>query len=58
MNLEPFSYINPCGKKGMQMTQVTDYFNNYSINQMQNALAHHFYAKMRYNALEIFKAKV
>lgn len=39
MDLQPFSFINPCGMKGMQMTQLIDLGVNKSISQVKHDLA-------------------
>jgi lipoyl(octanoyl) transferase len=31
MDLTPFSYINPCGYKGMQMTQIYDFYSRIEL---------------------------
>ena len=32
MDLEPFTRINPCGYKGLQITQVNDYIPGISVD--------------------------
>ena len=35
MDLEPFSYINPCGYEGLKVVQLKDYVNNISIKDVE-----------------------
>lgn len=35
MDLEPFTFINPCGYKGLKVTQISNYTNNVSINDVE-----------------------
>lgn len=48
MDLKPFSFINPCGFKGLNMTQLRDYGPT-SITQVKNDLIPYFLNKFRYN---------
>lgn len=38
MNLSPFAQINPCGFRGLQMTQISEFVSNISIKQVVNDL--------------------
>ena len=38
MDLSPFTWVNPCGLKGMQMTQVTDWAPQVQLPQIENTL--------------------
>jgi lipoyl(octanoyl) transferase len=42
MDLTPFSGINPCGFEQLQMTQIRDYVNNITVNQVQQYLSESF----------------
>ena len=35
MDLEPFSYINPCGYEGLKVAQLKDYVSNISIKDVE-----------------------
>ena len=35
MDLEPFSYINPCGYEGLEVVQLKDYVSNNSIKDVE-----------------------
>ena len=35
MELEPFSYINPCGYEGLKVVQLKDYVNNIAIKDVE-----------------------
>ena len=35
MDLEPFSYINPCGYEGLKVVQLKDYVNNIAIKDVE-----------------------
>ena len=35
MDLEPFSYINPCGYEGLKVVQLKDYVSNISIKYVE-----------------------
>ena len=35
MDLEPFSYINPCGYEGLKVVQLKDYVSNISIKDVE-----------------------
>ena len=35
MDLEPFSYINPCGYEGLEVVQLKDYVSNISIKDVE-----------------------
>ena len=35
MDLEPFSFINPCGYEGLQVTQIKDFNKNITIKDVE-----------------------
>ncbi len=41
MNLTPFSYINPCGYRGLQVTQTKDHGITDDCDTLSRKLAHH-----------------
>lgn len=47
MNLAPFSYIDPCGYNGLEMTQISNFFPEIKINQV-------FYDYTKYFILNYF----
>ncbi|MCB1827228.1 MAG: lipoyl(octanoyl) transferase LipB [Coxiellaceae bacterium] len=49
MDLTPFSYINPCGYRGMRMTQVKDLAPQTSINDIQEKIIPYFIQQFGYN---------
>ena len=36
MNLQPFTYINPCGYEGMQVTQIKDFKKDVTIKEVEH----------------------
>ncbi|WP_439647871.1 lipoyl(octanoyl) transferase LipB [Coxiella-like endosymbiont] len=38
MDLTPFTYINPCGFKGLMMTQIRDYVSNINLPTVRKAI--------------------
>ncbi|WP_264435351.1 lipoyl(octanoyl) transferase LipB [Coxiella endosymbiont of Dermacentor marginatus] len=38
MDLTPFTYINPCGFKGLTMTQVCNYVNDINLSSVRQAI--------------------
>ena len=38
MNLTPFTYINPCGFKGLNMTQIRDYVSDINLPTVRQAI--------------------
>ncbi|MEE4245030.1 MAG: lipoyl(octanoyl) transferase LipB [Kangiellaceae bacterium] len=49
LDLEPFSRINPCGYKGMAVTQVSDHYPVESIGSITDQLVAHLLANLGYN---------
>ncbi len=41
-DLEPFKGINPCGYKNLEMTKISNYCNNVTVNQAQQLFIKHF----------------
>ena len=35
MDLDPFKNINPCGYKGLQVTQIKDFYSNISLEKVK-----------------------
>ena len=35
MDLKPFSYINPCGYKGLEVAQIKDFNENITIKEVE-----------------------
>lgn len=50
MDLSPFSRINPCGFKNLQMTQISDFVPDVSIDQAANLLVNYLKANLGYPA--------
>ena len=42
MDLTPFSGINPCGFKQLEMTQISNYVNSISMNEVRQGLSNSF----------------
>lgn len=42
MDLTPFNYINPCGYKGLQMTQIKEYTTDFNQDEIANQMAQSF----------------
>ena len=34
MDLKPFTYINPCGYEGLEVTQIKDFKDNITLNDI------------------------
>ncbi len=51
MNLQPFKLINPCGYKGLEVIQLSDYINDVSLMQVQDKLAAHLANKLGYTEI-------
>lgn len=49
LDLTPFSYINPCGFKGLQMTQISDYAPNITVSQVRQEIIPYFLNHFGYN---------
>lgn len=49
MELEPFNRINPCGFKGLQMTQIRDFVSNITLDEVRTKIIPHFLAIFNYN---------
>ncbi len=49
MDLKPFTYINPCGFKGLAMSQVRDYLPHISLNTVKHELIPYFIKNFGYN---------
>lgn len=49
MDLTPFSFINPCGFKGLAMTQLQDYLTPISLDQVKRDLIPHFLNQFGYH---------
>ncbi len=52
MDLEPFSRINPCGHKGMQVTQTSDLGGPTDITAIAPGLCNHLAKQLGYNGLK------
>ncbi|OGT06527.1 MAG: octanoyltransferase [Gammaproteobacteria bacterium GWF2_41_13] len=50
MDLSPFSRINPCGFKNLQMKQISDFVPDASIDQTANLLVNYLKANLGYPA--------
>lgn len=51
MDLEPFSWINPCGYVGLAVTQIADFFPSGcvpNLEQVSSSLLHHFCQRFGY----------
>ncbi|MDO4641628.1 MAG: lipoyl(octanoyl) transferase LipB [Neisseria sp.] len=56
MDLTPFSYINPCGYAGLEMTQIADYVNpSPSLAEVADKLTAHLVDKLNLNMKETSK---
>lgn len=53
MDLTPFTYINPCGFKGLMMTQVRDYVSNINLPTVRQAIIRPLLKNFGYNQLLI-----
>lgn len=49
MNLVPFSYINPCGFKGLSITQIADYQTTITIEEAKEQMMGYFVETFSYN---------
>ncbi|MCP3851724.1 MAG: lipoyl(octanoyl) transferase LipB [Gammaproteobacteria bacterium] len=49
MNLSPFKLINPCGYKGLEVIQLSDYIENINLAQVQQKLTEHLVNNLDYN---------
>lgn len=49
MDLTPFSFINPCGFKGLKMTQIRDFHPAISLKEAENYFINAFLQHFRYN---------
>lgn len=61
MDLEPFSYIHPCGYQDLQMTQLKDYFNVNEapdLNTVGQQFVHLFAQSMQYSTVYQDKHRV
>ena len=54
MDLTPFSYINPCGFKGLSMAQLRDFVPTITLDTVKRDLMPYFVKNFRYNHLDIF----
>jgi lipoyl(octanoyl) transferase len=50
MDLTPFSYINPCGHQGMQMTQIKNFSNPVTVKEVKKLLISAIEINFGYNA--------
>jgi len=48
MNIAPFSYINPCGYKGLAMSQVSDYIEDITIHEVAHGISKYFVRGFKY----------
>ncbi|GAA5099836.1 lipoyl(octanoyl) transferase LipB [Wohlfahrtiimonas larvae] len=44
MDLQPFSYINPCGYQGLKMINISDLHKNFDINMLKSKFIEYFVA--------------
>ena len=51
MNLEPFSWIHPCGFKELQMTQLTAHYHHPNTQEIGKRLIHYLMKKLRYTTV-------
>lgn len=49
MDLAPFRHINPCGYAGLEVTQLRDLGLTDPLEAVEDALLHHFLARLRAN---------
>jgi len=49
MDLTPFSYINPCGYAGLEMTQICDFSPTLTVEAVKSAIMPYFFENLRYN---------
>src|SRR3990167_6081931 len=49
MDLTPFSYINPCGYAGLEMTQICDFSPTITVEAVKSAIMPYFFENLRYN---------
>jgi lipoyl(octanoyl) transferase len=48
MDLEPFTRINPCGIKNLQMAQISDYVNNISFLEVEERIVKYLVENLGY----------
>lgn len=53
MDLTPFSYINPCGHRQLAMTQISQFHENITLNQVAEGLISNFKDNFGYNRLQL-----
>lgn len=49
MDLTPFSYINPCGYQHLEITQFSDFTQNFNQSDIENKLIEHLATQLKYN---------
>ncbi len=55
MDLEPFSYINPCGLEGIKITQIKFFVQNIDIENVQNKIILNLEQDFGYTNIDIKK---
>ena len=58
MDLKPFSYINPCGFKGLQMTQIKNYAAAISMVEVKKNIIPYFAKHFGYTNIVVHENKV
>ncbi len=53
MDLKPFSYINPCGFQGLQMTQIQDHLPELNYAEVLRQIIPYFVKNFGYNETQI-----
>ncbi|MBT4884883.1 MAG: lipoyl(octanoyl) transferase LipB [Legionellales bacterium] len=54
-DITAFTYINPCGISNLQMTNIHDYENNFTPEQIHTKIIQHGRAQFEYDTLEIIR---
>lgn len=52
MDLTPFTYINPCGYQGLEMTNISDFVSSIDHNFIRNELVKHFIQQLHYDDIQ------
>ena len=51
MDLEPYSYINPCGYKNLQVTQLSDHVSDIPINKVKQDITEIINTNLNYDTI-------
>lgn len=54
MDMKPFKIIHPCGCKDLKMTQISDFYNNIDVNQVNSILISKFNSLLENHNLTLF----